>query len=51
MVASHEQVSDLADIAARHDVPIISDEVFSEFLFGMDSFPRPAHRAAPLISP
>ena len=34
MVASMDQLHELAAIAARYEVPIISDEVFSEFLFG-----------------
>jgi aspartate/methionine/tyrosine aminotransferase len=40
MVASMEQLHDLAAIAARYEVPIISDEVFNEFLFGYESLPR-----------
>src|SRR5262249_39730748 len=35
--------------ATRHSLPIISDEVFSEFLFGLDHFPRVAATAAPLV--
>src|SRR6266705_1795738 len=34
MVAGAEELKGLADIARRHALPIISDEVFSEFLFG-----------------
>src|SRR5579883_1119710 len=49
MVADEEQLQGLADIAARHALPIISDEVFSEFLFEMDSFPRIAATKAPLV--
>ena len=49
MVADEEQLKGLADIAARHGLPIISDEVFSEFLFEMDSFPRIAATDAPLV--
>src|SRR5262249_32996751 len=33
MVASREQLAGLADISNRHRLPIIADEVFSEFLF------------------
>src|SRR5215471_2239156 len=33
MVASSEQLDELALIAARYDLAIISDEVFNEFLF------------------
>jgi len=49
MVASREQLEGLAEIANRHHLPIIADEVFSEFLFGVDSLPRPALTHAPLI--
>ena len=49
MVASTEELRGLAEIATRHALPIISDEVFSEFLFGLDSFPRVASTDAPLV--
>ena len=49
MVADDEQLRGLADIATRHALPIISDEVFSEFLFDMNSFPRIANTTAPLV--
>ena len=49
MVADAGQLSGLAEIAGRHNLPIISDEVFSEFLFGIDSLPRPAATNAPLV--
>jgi alanine-synthesizing transaminase len=49
MVADEDQLKGLAKIAARHALPIISDEVFSEFLFGLDSFPRAAATEAPLV--
>src|SRR5438445_8135598 len=49
MVANEDQLRGLAEIAARHALPIISDEVFSEFLFGLDSFPRIAATDAPLV--
>jgi alanine-synthesizing transaminase len=49
MVASEDELGKLAEIAARHSLPIISDEVFSEFLFEMDSFPRAAASGAPLV--
>jgi alanine-synthesizing transaminase len=48
-VASSEEIAGLADIALRHDLAIISDEVFSEFLIGKESLPRPAGSAAPLV--
>ena len=49
MVASQEQLEGLAEIACRHHLAIIADEVFSEFLFDRDCLPRPASTAAPLI--
>jgi alanine-synthesizing transaminase len=49
MVAGKSDLCALAEIAARHHLPIISDEVFSEFLFGMASLPRPAETNAPLV--
>jgi alanine-synthesizing transaminase len=49
MVADEGQLRGLAEIAARHALPVISDEVFSEFLFGLDSFPRIAATGAPLV--
>jgi alanine-synthesizing transaminase len=49
MVAGEDQLRELAEIAARHSLPIISDEVFSEFLFGLESFPRVASTKAPLV--
>jgi aspartate/methionine/tyrosine aminotransferase len=49
MVAGDDELRGLAEIAARHSLPIISDEVFCEFLFGLNSFPRVAKTAAPLV--
>src|SRR5207253_5768035 len=49
MVADQSQLQGLAEIATRHSLPIISDEVFSEFLFDLDAFPRPASTKAPLV--
>jgi aspartate/methionine/tyrosine aminotransferase len=49
MVASPEQLHELAGIAARYEIPIISDEVFNEFLFDRDTLPRPAFTDAPLV--
>jgi aspartate/methionine/tyrosine aminotransferase len=48
-VASTEEIFRLAEIALRHDLAIISDEVFSEFLIGSKDLPRPAGSAAPLV--
>ncbi|MBN1566951.1 MAG: pyridoxal phosphate-dependent aminotransferase [Acidobacteria bacterium] len=48
-VASAEEIAAIADISRRHDLAIISDEVFSEFLIGRESLPRPAGSDAPLV--
>jgi len=48
-VSSSGEIAALADIARRHDLAVISDEVFSEFLLGGESLPRPAGSAAPLV--
>ena len=48
-VAGEEELARLAEVAARHRLPIISDEVFSPFLFGRDRLPRPAAAGAPLV--
>jgi alanine-synthesizing transaminase len=50
MVADDAALNGLAEIAARHELPIIADEVFSEFLFGgLTHLPRPAWTRAPLV--
>jgi alanine-synthesizing transaminase len=49
MVADAKQLEGLAEIALRNSLPIISDEVFSEFLFGLTEFPRAARTNAPLV--
>jgi alanine-synthesizing transaminase len=48
-IASSEEISAVAEVARRHDLAIISDEVFSEFLFGEQPLPRPMDGAAPLV--
>jgi alanine-synthesizing transaminase len=48
-VASAAEIIGLADIARRHDLAIISDEVFSEFLLHPGILPRPANCGAPLV--
>jgi len=48
-VASAVEIEAVADIARRHDLAIISDEVFSEFLIEKDNLPRPAGSGAPLV--
>lgn len=48
-VASSEEVQRLVQVAIRHDLAIISDEVFCEFLIGGVAFARPAALEAPLV--
>lgn len=48
-VSSAEEIAGLAEIACRHSLPIISDEVFSEFLMQPGVLPRPAGSKAPLV--
>ncbi len=48
-IASAEEIAGLADVARRHELAIISDEVFSEFLIQKESLPRPAGSGAPLV--
>lgn len=48
-VAQEDEVTRLAEIAARHRLPILSDEVFSPFLFRQNRLPRPATTNAPLV--
>ncbi len=49
MVAGSQPLHDLAAIACRHDLPVLADEVFSEFLYGGEALPRPAATPAPLV--
>jgi aspartate/methionine/tyrosine aminotransferase len=48
-VAGVNQLRDLAEVARRHSLPIISDEVFNEFIFDIDALPRIAATTAPLV--
>lgn len=48
-VSSSREVAALAEVAARHDLAIISDEVFSEFLLAGGEYARAAASAAPLV--
>jgi alanine-synthesizing transaminase len=48
-VSSRDEISRLAEVACRHHLAVISDEVFGEFLFKEDFLPRPAESAAPLV--
>ncbi|HET8761536.1 MAG TPA: pyridoxal phosphate-dependent aminotransferase [Nitrospiria bacterium] len=48
-VATREEIHGLAAVARERGLPIIADEVFGEFLFGLDALPRPAATDAPLV--
>ena len=48
-VASAEEISGVVEIARRHNLPIVSDEVFSESLIEPGELPRPATSGAPLV--
>jgi alanine-synthesizing transaminase len=48
-VADMNEISALAEVAERHDLAIISDEVFSEFLLEDRALPRPCNTRAPLV--
>ena len=48
-VASLDEIDGLADIAQRHNLAVISDEVFSEFLLKSGPLPRPIGSSAPLV--
>jgi len=48
-VAAANEIAAIAELAVRHDLAIISDEVFSEFLLERRDFPRPAGSGAPLV--
>ena len=48
-VAGSQSLEELAAIACRHDLPILADEVFSEFLYDLEALPRPAATPAPLV--
>ncbi len=48
-VATRAESDAFGELAARHDLAIISDEVFSEFLLHREGLPRPAGGRAPLV--
>ncbi len=49
-VAAGDELESLAELAERHDLAIIADEVFSEFLIDRSApLPRPAATRAPLV--
>ncbi len=49
MVCGEKTIAGLVEIAKKHNLAIISDEVFAEFLFERDSLPRIAATDAPLV--
>jgi len=49
MVMSDMELQSLAEIAARHHLPVISDEVFNEFVFQPEPLPRVLSTTAPLV--
>jgi len=48
-VAGSQELEVLAEMAERHDLAIIADEVFAEFLMEPGNLPRPACTRAPLV--
>lgn len=48
-VAAPGEIEQLADIARRHGLAVIADEVFSEFLLSDGGLPRPAASDAPFV--
>jgi alanine-synthesizing transaminase len=48
-VATMAEVQALSDIAKRHQLAVIADEVFSPFVFTGEPFARPASLVAPLV--
>jgi len=48
-VADAEFLKELGEVAKRHQIAIIHDEVFSEFCFEHETLPRLQNTAAPLV--
>lgn len=48
-VVNTAELEAIAEIAGRRKLPMIADEVFGEFLYGLDALPRPAATRAPLV--
>jgi aspartate/methionine/tyrosine aminotransferase len=48
-VHSEEEIEQVVDWANRKEIPLICDEVFSEFYFGEGKFPRPMTVAKPRL--
>ncbi len=49
MVAGRQFLEELAAVVCRHDLPVLADEVFSEFLYDGEALPRAASTPAPLV--
>ncbi|HEY9712647.1 MAG TPA: pyridoxal phosphate-dependent aminotransferase, partial [Chroococcales cyanobacterium] len=49
MVIDNQSMEELAEIAGQHNLAIISDEVFSQFVFSGESYARPHGTCAPLV--
>lgn len=49
MVANEAELREIAEIATRHQLAVIADEVFSEFFYSPSRLPRPAGTHAPLV--
>ena len=49
LVFNQPNLEKMAMLANQHQLPLISDEVFSEFLFDRTHFPRAAATQAPLV--
>jgi alanine-synthesizing transaminase len=48
-VSTHDELEAIAGLALRHDLAVIADEVFSEFLIERRTLPRPTGSRAPLV--
>jgi len=48
-VVTEREIHGVAEMAARHNLAIISDEVFGDFLLTQEDLPRPANSIAPLV--
>jgi hypothetical protein len=48
-VSTKDELDAIAELALRHDLAVIADEVFSEFLMERRTLPRPASNRAPLV--
>ncbi len=49
MVLTQQDLGKIAEVVRHHHLPIISDEVFSKFLFEANKLPQVANTSAPLV--